>query len=214
MWFVAPVVSRALVMREVRPARAGPGHGSAVACDEWMGRPPTGTPPRPGVCTTVRIGRWARFLSSITSGPVVPSASGPPPDRPVRLATWPPPRAVTCTPHHDYRPRSFPTNLLPLPRPLVTSSPACGSSSSPRNSVRESPTVPSTWSGEATTRPWEAQHSAGFQRRLGKRAAEVGDSRTTGDCPEIWELDNGDIAVIGRDATDAYADRASHTASP
>lgn len=103
--------------------------------------------------------------------------------------------AVDCTPHHDYRPRSFPANLLPLPRPLVTSSPACGSSSSPRNSVRESPTVPSTWSGEATTRPWEAQHSAGFQRRLGKRAAEVGDSRTTGDCPEIWELDNGDIAV-------------------
>ncbi|MBD2894871.1 hypothetical protein ACFYTC_33900 [Actinomadura nitritigenes] len=57
------------------------------------------------------------------------------------------------------------------------------------------------------TRPWEADHRADFRRRLGKTAAEVGDSRTTQDCPEIWELDNGDIAVIGRDATTAYADR-------
>ncbi|QXJ26370.1 hypothetical protein AGRA3207_001335 [Actinomadura graeca] len=57
------------------------------------------------------------------------------------------------------------------------------------------------------TRPWEADHDAGFLRRLGKTAAEVGDSRTTQDCPEIWELDNGDIAVIGRDATTAYSDR-------
>jgi hypothetical protein len=57
------------------------------------------------------------------------------------------------------------------------------------------------------TRPWEADHGAGFRRRLGKTAAEVGDSRTTQDCPEIWELDNGDIAVIGRDATGAYRDR-------
>jgi hypothetical protein len=56
-------------------------------------------------------------------------------------------------------------------------------------------------------RPWEADHSAGFKRRLGKTAAELGDSRTTQDCPELWELDNGDVAVIGRDATDAYADR-------
>lgn len=57
------------------------------------------------------------------------------------------------------------------------------------------------------TRPWEADHSAGFRRRLGKTAAAVGDSRTSGDCPEIWELDNGDIAVIGREATAAYVDR-------
>jgi hypothetical protein len=57
------------------------------------------------------------------------------------------------------------------------------------------------------TRPWEADHGAEFQRRLGKTAAAVGDSRTSSDCPEIWELDNGDIAVIGRDATDAYAAR-------
>ncbi|OLT25944.1 hypothetical protein BJF79_12525 [Actinomadura sp. CNU-125] len=57
------------------------------------------------------------------------------------------------------------------------------------------------------TRPWDADHDAEFQRRLGKTAAEVGASRTTQDCPEIWELDNGDIAVIGREATDAYAGR-------
>jgi hypothetical protein len=57
------------------------------------------------------------------------------------------------------------------------------------------------------TRPWEADHDAEFHRRLGKTAADVGDSRTTQDCPEIWELDNGDIAVIGRDATAAYRGR-------
>nr|BFE28496.1 hypothetical protein GCM10010200_007470 [Actinomadura rugatobispora] len=56
-------------------------------------------------------------------------------------------------------------------------------------------------------RPWEADHDAQFHRRLGRTAAELGDSRTTQDCPEIWQLDNGDIAVIGRDATTAYADR-------
>lgn len=60
---------------------------------------------------------------------------------------------------------------------------------------------------DIVARPWEADHAAGFHRRLGKTAAEVGDSRTTQDCPEIWELDNGDIAVIGRDATSAYSDR-------
>lgn len=54
---------------------------------------------------------------------------------------------------------------------------------------------------------WEPDHSAAFQRRLGKTAAELGDSRTTDQCPEIWELDNGDVAVIGRDATTAYRDR-------
>ena len=56
-------------------------------------------------------------------------------------------------------------------------------------------------------RPWEADPSAGFKRRLGKTAAELGDSRTTQDCPEIWELDNGDFAFVGRDLTEAYAHR-------
>jgi hypothetical protein len=56
-------------------------------------------------------------------------------------------------------------------------------------------------------RPWEADPTADFKRRLGKSAAELGDSRTTQDCPDIWELANGDVAVIGRDHTTDYADR-------
>ena len=27
------------------------------------------------------------------------------------------------------------------------------------------------------------------------------------DCPDIWELDNGDIAVIGRDLTESFSGR-------
>lgn len=56
-------------------------------------------------------------------------------------------------------------------------------------------------------RLWDADPSAGFRRRLGKTAAELDKSRLDDDCPEIWELDNGDIAVVGRDATEHYADR-------
>ena len=56
-------------------------------------------------------------------------------------------------------------------------------------------------------RPWEVDPDATFRRRLGKTAAELGDSRTTNDCPDIWELDNGDIAIVGRDVTTAFADR-------
>ncbi len=57
------------------------------------------------------------------------------------------------------------------------------------------------------TRSWEADRGARFNRRLGKTAAELGNSRTTNDCPDIWELDNGDIAIIGRDMTATFADR-------
>ncbi|MCA1218042.1 hypothetical protein [Streptomyces sp. 8L] len=56
-------------------------------------------------------------------------------------------------------------------------------------------------------RPWEADPTAVFTRRLGKSAAELGTSRDEDDCPDIWQLDNGDIAVIGRDLTDAYGTR-------
>jgi hypothetical protein len=56
-------------------------------------------------------------------------------------------------------------------------------------------------------RPWEVDPEARFKRRLGKTAAELGDSRTTDDCPDIWELDNGDIAIVGRDKTTEFADR-------
>jgi hypothetical protein len=56
-------------------------------------------------------------------------------------------------------------------------------------------------------RPWEADPTAGFKRRLGKSALELGDTNATAGSPDIWELENGDIAVIGRDLTDSYADR-------
>lgn len=54
-------------------------------------------------------------------------------------------------------------------------------------------------------RPWEADPSALFERRLGRTAQELGNSKDKEDCPDIWQLDNGDIAVIGRDLTAAYS---------
>ncbi|MEV7421334.1 MULTISPECIES: hypothetical protein [unclassified Streptomyces] len=56
-------------------------------------------------------------------------------------------------------------------------------------------------------RPWEADPSALFERRLGSSAQELGNSKDREDCPDIWQLDNGDIAVIGRDLTAAYSAR-------
>jgi hypothetical protein len=53
-------------------------------------------------------------------------------------------------------------------------------------------------------RNWEADTSASFARRLGKSAAELGDTGGRDGCPDIWELSNGDIAVVGRDVTAAY----------
>jgi hypothetical protein len=54
---------------------------------------------------------------------------------------------------------------------------------------------------------WDANPAADFRRRLGKSAQELGN--TTGDttCPEMWELDNGDVVVIGTELTSAYAGR-------
>ncbi|MGO4429632.1 hypothetical protein AB4Z54_65565, partial [Streptomyces sp. MCAF7] len=57
------------------------------------------------------------------------------------------------------------------------------------------------------TRLWEAAPSALFAKRLGKSAAELGNSQGEEKCPDIWQLDNGDIAVIGRDLTAVYASR-------
>jgi hypothetical protein len=51
---------------------------------------------------------------------------------------------------------------------------------------------------------WEADPSALFVRRLGKSATELGNSDAEEKCPDIWQLDNGDIAVIGRDLTADY----------
>lgn len=56
-------------------------------------------------------------------------------------------------------------------------------------------------------RSWEADPSASFAVRLGRSAKELGNSKTDDDCPDIWQLDNGDIAVIGRDLTGHYAGR-------
>jgi hypothetical protein len=56
-------------------------------------------------------------------------------------------------------------------------------------------------------RPWEADPSASLSRRLGKSAAELGQTSGGSSCPDIWELDNGDIAIVGRDLTAAYAGR-------
>ncbi|MFC9652118.1 MULTISPECIES: hypothetical protein [unclassified Streptomyces] len=56
-------------------------------------------------------------------------------------------------------------------------------------------------------RAWEADPSALFERRLGKSAAELGHSDGKDDCPDIWQLTNGDVAVIGRDVTSQYVRR-------
>ncbi|QRX91175.1 hypothetical protein [Streptomyces noursei] len=56
-------------------------------------------------------------------------------------------------------------------------------------------------------RAWEADLSALFVKRLGKSAEELGNSQGREQCPDIWQLSNGDIAVIGRDLTDHYGSR-------
>ncbi|SDH35338.1 hypothetical protein SAMN05421505_114121 [Sinosporangium album] len=57
------------------------------------------------------------------------------------------------------------------------------------------------------TQAWNADPSASLKRRLGMSAKDTGDSDGEEDCPDIWELENGDIAVIGRDLTHAYRSR-------
>jgi hypothetical protein len=66
--------------------------------------------------------------------------------------------------------------------------------------------IPS-WKGLIVGRKWDADPAANFSSRLGKSAHELGN--TTGDttCPEMWILDNGDVAVIGTELTSAYAGR-------
>ena len=56
------------------------------------------------------------------------------------------------------------------------------------------------------SRPWEADPSAQFTRRLGKSARELGETDRRDGCPDIWQLNNGDIAVIGRDLTANYTE--------
>ncbi|GII93119.1 hypothetical protein [Sinosporangium siamense] len=54
---------------------------------------------------------------------------------------------------------------------------------------------------------WEADPAASFKRRLGKSALELDQTNDGPTCPDIWELDNGDIAIIGRDLTTNYTSR-------
>jgi hypothetical protein len=62
-------------------------------------------------------------------------------------------------------------------------------------------------------RGWEAEPEALFVRRLGKSPKSIklkgGDelSKQEGGCPDIWELSNGDVAIIGRDLTHVYKGR-------
>ncbi|MCT2591003.1 hypothetical protein LHJ74_13970 [Streptomyces sp. N2-109] len=53
-------------------------------------------------------------------------------------------------------------------------------------------------------RAWKADPTALFVRRLGKSAEELGKTDGHDECPDIWQLDNGDIAVIGKDLTATY----------
>ncbi|MFF4266151.1 hypothetical protein ACFY7Y_14255 [Streptomyces virginiae] len=53
------------------------------------------------------------------------------------------------------------------------------------------------------SRPWEADPTTTFKRRLGKSPQELGNTTDTPDCPDIWELEDGDVAVIGRDLTES-----------
>ncbi|WP_261957159.1 hypothetical protein [Streptomyces nigrescens] len=54
---------------------------------------------------------------------------------------------------------------------------------------------------------WVAEPSASLMRRLGKSSHELGQTSGNSSCPDIWELDNGDVAVIGTDLTTSYEGR-------
>ncbi|WP_214415277.1 hypothetical protein [Sphaerisporangium fuscum] len=54
---------------------------------------------------------------------------------------------------------------------------------------------------------WEAETETGFLRRLGKSMRELGGTALTDGCPDIWEMENGDIAVVVRDVTADYRNR-------
>ncbi|MFF7192998.1 hypothetical protein ACFZAM_04780 [Streptomyces sp. NPDC008079] len=53
---------------------------------------------------------------------------------------------------------------------------------------------------------WDADPQARLARRIGRAPSELGTTGGRDGCPDIWELDNGDFAVIGRDLTSVYAE--------
>ena len=56
-------------------------------------------------------------------------------------------------------------------------------------------------------RGWEADTSALFVRRLGKSASGLGNTDERDGCPDIWELSNRDIVLVGWDVTTSFAGR-------
>ncbi|MFI0219058.1 hypothetical protein [Streptomyces lydicus] len=54
-------------------------------------------------------------------------------------------------------------------------------------------------------RHWEADTTTRFKRRPGKSPQELGHTTDNPDSPDIWELENGDVAIIGRDLTDGVS---------
>jgi hypothetical protein len=54
---------------------------------------------------------------------------------------------------------------------------------------------------------WRADPSASLLCRLGKSSQELGQTSGNASCPDIWELDNGDVVVIGQDMTSSYQGR-------
>lgn len=54
---------------------------------------------------------------------------------------------------------------------------------------------------------WVADASANLMRRIGKSAHELGSTSGNASCPDIWELSNGDFAVIGTVLGASYANR-------
>ncbi|GGP69418.1 hypothetical protein [Saccharothrix coeruleofusca] len=52
---------------------------------------------------------------------------------------------------------------------------------------------------------WKADPSAIFSRPLVGAGGGRERCNNTKTCPDIWELDNGDVAVIGHDLTTRYA---------
>lgn len=51
---------------------------------------------------------------------------------------------------------------------------------------------------------WQANEDATFGHRVGKSPSELGVTTGTTSCPDLWELSNGDFAVIGTDLTKKY----------
>lgn len=58
--------------------------------------------------------------------------------------------------------------------------------------------------GMTVSRRWQADRSATFRRRWGKSSQELGQTSGNNGCPDMWELSNGDVAVIGQDLTAHY----------